>query len=50
MEPGLPTHPCSLTMLYNFGKLELFHLDIPKLLMDSFKYGSWTSPFEKSAG
>ena len=40
IEPGQPTHPCSLTMLYTVGRsTSSCHLDIPE--NDSEQFQKW---------
>ena len=48
IEPGQTAPPYSLTRLYTTGWLtSSSHLDIPNMIMDSYKNGWWIIPFKK---
>ena len=48
LEPGQPAHLCSLTRLYTAGwPTSGFHLDIPKMIMDSSQNRRHIIPFKK---
>ena len=48
IEPGQPAHPCCQTCLYTVGWPSLsFHLDVPKIIMDSDKNERRIIPFMK---